>query len=85
MRGGLRLATVLTEQWDRAVLFRVLATLREDAPVSADVDSLRWTGPRPEFAAWAARLGSPELLERALALASRALYAPRRPSSRPPC
>ena len=70
VRGGLRLATALAEQWERAILFRELATLREDAPVSPDVDALRWTGPRADFATWAARLGSPPLLERALALAA---------------
>jgi len=65
VRGSLRLATTLTEQRDRALLFRTLATLRVDAPVGADVDALRWTGPRPDFAAWAERLGAPSLHERA--------------------
>ena len=46
-----------TAQRERALLFRELATLRADAPIGADVDALRWTGPRPDFAAWAARLG----------------------------
>ena len=30
-----------------ALLYRTLATLRVDAPTIADVDELRWTGPRP--------------------------------------
>jgi hypothetical protein len=46
-----RLATTLTEQRERALLFRELATLRADAPIGADVDALRWTGPRADFAA----------------------------------
>jgi 5'-3' exonuclease len=66
VRGALRLATTLAEQQERARLFRELATLRTDAPIGADVDALRWGGPRTEFAAWAARLGAPELHARAL-------------------
>ena len=38
-----------------ALLFRTLATLRTDVPTFDDVDELEWTGPRPEFAALAAR------------------------------
>ena len=70
MRGAARLAATLAEQWDRALLFRRLATLRPDAPIGVDVDGLRWTGPRAEFAAWAERLGAPMLNERALKLAA---------------
>jgi 5'-3' exonuclease len=50
------LARTLRDQWDRALLFRELATLRIDAPVFESVEELRWTGPRPEFAALAARM-----------------------------
>jgi 5'-3' exonuclease len=74
VRGALRLATTLTEQRERALLFRELATLREDAPIGADVDALRWTGPRPEFVAWSQRLGAPSLHERAAMLAGRARH-----------
>jgi 5'-3' exonuclease len=70
VRGALRLATMLAEQRDRALLFRELATLRVDAPIGVDVDALRWTGPRAEFAAWSARLGAPALRERAVTLAA---------------
>ena len=70
VRGALRLATTLAEQREQALLFRGLATLRPDAPIGVDVDALRWQGPRPEFAGWAARLGNPALHERALRLAS---------------
>jgi 5'-3' exonuclease len=69
VRGAARLAATLAEQGERARLFRRLATLREDAPIGADVDALRWVGPRPGFAAWAARLGSPALGDRAAKLA----------------
>jgi 5'-3' exonuclease len=70
VRGALRLATTLAEQSEHALLFRTLATLRMDAPLGVDVDALRWTGPRPEFAAWSERLGPPSLFERASALAA---------------
>jgi 5'-3' exonuclease len=70
VRGAVRLATTLAEQQERAQLFRVLATLRADAPIGADVDALRWVGPRAEFAAWAGRLGTPALRERASVLAA---------------
>jgi len=70
VRGAARLAVTLVEQRERAGLFRTLATLRVDAPIGVDVDGLRWTGPRPDFAAWAARLGTPALQERTAHLAA---------------
>jgi 5'-3' exonuclease len=70
VRGSIRLATTLAEQRERALLFRTLATLRADAPIDADVDALRWTGPRPTFAAWSERLGAKVLHERASGLAA---------------
>jgi 5'-3' exonuclease len=69
VRGAMRLATTLTEQRERALLFRQLATLRADAPIDADVDALRWTGARADFGTWSERLGTPSLHERASALA----------------
>jgi 5'-3' exonuclease len=70
VRGAARLAATLAEQREHALLFRTLATLRADAPIDADVDALRWTGPRPDFPWWAGRLGTPALHERAAALAA---------------
>jgi 5'-3' exonuclease len=70
VRGAGRLAATLAEQRDRALLFRVLATLRSDAPIGIDVDGLRWKGPAPGFADWSRRLGSVELHARAAALAT---------------
>ncbi len=69
VRGSLRLAATLAGQHERALLFRHLATLRADAPIGTDVDGLRWTGPRADFEAWSARLGTPSLFERASQLA----------------
>ena len=69
VRGALRLATTLVQQCERALLFRELATLRTDAPIGADLDRLRWPGPRAEFEGWARRLGTPALHARAAQLA----------------
>lgn len=45
-----KLAETLTEYRAQALLFRTLATLRTDIPLFKDVESLRWKGPKPEFA-----------------------------------
>jgi 5'-3' exonuclease len=50
------LADTLCREWDRAVLFRRLATLRTDIKLFDDVDQLRWSGPTPAFDKLAARL-----------------------------
>jgi 5'-3' exonuclease len=73
MRGTERLAAILVEQWERALLFRRLATLRADAPIGVDVGALGWKGPRAEFSDWARRCGAPALHERAVKLASQRL------------
>jgi 5'-3' exonuclease len=70
VRGATRLAATLVEQRERALLFRTLATLRTDAPIAADVDTLRWRGPRAELGEWTARLCAPSLQERAATLAA---------------
>jgi 5'-3' exonuclease len=41
-----------------ALLFKTLATLRDDAPLFKDVEALRWRGPGTEFAACVARYDS---------------------------
>ena len=57
---------ILGEQRDLALLFKDLATLRTDAPLFEDVESLRWRGPSERFAVLAERMGEVRLLERAL-------------------
>jgi 5'-3' exonuclease len=52
------LADTLCREWEQAVLFRTLATLRTDIPLLDDVDQLRWNGPKPQFEAIAAELDS---------------------------
>ncbi len=65
VRGRDRLAATLREERASAELFRELATLVRDAPVSASVDELRWRGPRPELEAVAGRLAATGLVQQA--------------------
>lgn len=69
VRGATRLAATLQERFDDAILFRDLATLRDDAEVGA-VDDWRWSGRTDAFAAWADRLELDRLLPRIDALAA---------------
>jgi 5'-3' exonuclease len=71
VRGAAKLNATLRDQFELALLFRRIATVETDAPISATVDELRWTGP-PDAAAFASlcdKLGAPRLAERAAALA----------------
>jgi 5'-3' exonuclease len=52
------LADTLCREWEHALLFRTLATLRTDIALFDDVEQLRWNGPTPEFDAIAAELDS---------------------------
>jgi 5'-3' exonuclease len=66
IRGAQRLSAVLLDQWNDALLYRTLATLRSDAPLPHSVDDLEWKGPRPEFERYCDRLQAPELFTRAM-------------------
>jgi 5'-3' exonuclease len=58
-------AEVLGDEKRRlALLFKDLATLREDAPLFQSVEELRWRGARADFRAFAERIGEPRLVER---------------------
>jgi 5'-3' exonuclease len=61
--GAKRLASVLVERMEEALLFRDLATLRTDADVGT-VDAMRWRGPTPELAGICERLNAEALLRR---------------------
>lgn len=50
------LSDTLRREWDHAILFRRLATLRTDIRLFDDIDALRWNGPTAAFDALAARL-----------------------------
>ena len=60
-----KLAEALLGSWDEALLFRKLATLREDAPVFDSIEDLRWNGPGSDFEKYCRRLQSEALLKRA--------------------
>jgi 5'-3' exonuclease len=45
VRGAAKLNMVLRDQFELALLFRRIATVETDAPVSDGVDELRWVGP----------------------------------------
>src|SRR4051794_35971921 len=64
-------ATILGKQRKLALLFKKLATLRTDAALFKNVETLRWRGPTPAFAAWAKKMDAPRLLERAEKVAGR--------------
>ena len=55
---------VLKDKHQEAVLFKVLATLRTDAPLFDDVEQLRWTGATKDFAVFTERMGERGLLSR---------------------
>jgi 5'-3' exonuclease len=59
-------AAVLGDRHELALLFKDLATLRTDAPLFKEVETLAWRGPTSTFVAWADRMEAPRLLDRAL-------------------
>ena len=73
VRGAAKLNATLRDSFELALLFRRIATVETDAPVSASVDELRWTGPPdvPAFTRLCEVLGAPRLAERAQKLAVR--------------
>jgi 5'-3' exonuclease len=70
VRGAERLAATLAAGREVAARFKVLATLRVDAPVGT-VDEWEWKGPHPALEDWCTRFGSPRLAQRAAALAAK--------------
>jgi 5'-3' exonuclease len=57
------LSLTLREDWNRALLFKDLATLRTDIRLFSSVDELRWTGATGAFPALAERLDGAILKE----------------------
>jgi hypothetical protein len=65
LRGRDRLAQTFRQQREEALLFRELARLRFDCPLTEGVDDLEWTGaPRQEPQSLCAELGDESVLER---------------------
>ncbi len=69
VRGAARLADTLRERMDDAKLFRHIATVDLEAPVSATVDEMEWTGPRQGFDQLCQAIGAGALATRAHQLA----------------
>jgi 5'-3' exonuclease len=71
---------ILGERQSLALLFKQLATLKDDAPLFSNSSTLKWRGARQEFAAIAQKLGEPRLAERA----AKALHSPKASESHSP-
>ncbi len=69
VRGAAKLAATLVSQRADAETFKLLATVRTDAPVGT-VDDWAWTGPTEDFPVWCERFGWPRLANDAVALAA---------------
>ena len=65
VRGGAKLALTLSEYFEEALLFRRIATVDLDAPVSASVDEMLWAGPGPGFDARCSVIGAERIAQRA--------------------
>ena len=62
VRGAAALQGILSREYDNALLYRQLATLRRDAPIDAAPDAVRWRGAnRAEYQALCQELGSERL------------------------
>ncbi len=68
VRGAAKLAGVLRENRQEALLFRTIATLVDDADLGTTVDDLEWTGPTLDFEAICAEYDCDDLLDRVAAL-----------------
>jgi len=65
LRGKERLAASLRERREDALLYKKLATLRDDVPLAEHLADLEWHGaPRRELEAFLAGVGALELLDR---------------------
>ena len=65
VRGGAKLALTLSEYFEEALLFRRIATVDLDAPVSASVDELLWAGPGAGFDERCSAIGAERVAQRA--------------------
>jgi 5'-3' exonuclease len=57
VRGADRLAATLVERRDEALLYKRLATLREDVPLRESLADLEWRGARPELRDFCSAIG----------------------------
>ena len=65
VRGAISLAASIREQRSDAMLYRTLATLRDDVPLTEELDDLRWRGARRDaLHALCAEIAEPEVAKR---------------------
>jgi 5'-3' exonuclease len=64
LRGALRLAATFAERREDALLYKRLATLRTDVPISESFEDLEWRGARPALRELTKELGFPDVCER---------------------
>jgi len=67
---------ILKDNFERALLFKKLATLRIDAPLFGDVEELRWRGATPSFEFLAERIGAARVAQRVRDLEAKADRSP---------
>lgn len=69
VRGAVRLSAALRAEWENALLFRRLATLRADTPVlTGGVAEIAWRGPADDIEEAAAEVGASDVPGRLAAL-----------------
>jgi len=71
------LSESLVNDWNDALLFRTLATLRLDVPVFDTVDDLCWRGPRNNFEEQCQRMKASDLLRRVTSASSTPSQSPK--------
>ena len=64
VRGADKLAATLVERRDEALLYKRLATLREDVPLRESLEELEWRGARKELREFCRRLGFDDFPQR---------------------
>jgi 5'-3' exonuclease len=64
IRGADKLAQTLAAQKNDALLFKKLATLRTDVPLTESFADLEWRGAKPELKTLCESLGMPDLVKR---------------------
>jgi 5'-3' exonuclease len=64
VRGASRLAENLTGQWEKALLYRQLATLRQDVPLQESLADLEWQGAQEQLKELCHALGDERIPER---------------------
>lgn len=69
VRGSQKLCATLAEQYDDALLFRTIATIRYDVPVGTPAE-WQWAGPREGFSDLCARLDAHDVEKRLTKLAA---------------